>query len=202
MIYKICKLAVFRFKIPFRSETLRFCGALICTRKSLFGCNERDPCRRLKNQSCKRSTRKHASLDITNSQLSTEHSRKGAVGCNSRNVSVINKQEIIMSNLRSTLSNTTVELTAKGVFEIRTTPACGRKRRQIAKPIRLRAIGKKEDGVTLAQIYRTRHGDSLCGFFPWSSLLPENRKTIKNALADRGYEWPRDPTLLACTRFG
>ena len=50
--------------------------------------------------------------------------------------------------------------------------------------------------MTLAQIrYRTRHGDSLCGFFPWSSLLPENRKTIKNALADRGYEWPRDPTL-------
>ena len=101
-----------------------------------------------------------------------------------------------MSNLKPTLSNTTVELTAKGVFEIKTTPACGRKRRKIAEHIRLRAIGKKEDGVTLAQIrYRTRHGDNLCDFFPWSSLLPENRKTIKNALADRGYEWPRDPKL-------
>ena len=101
-----------------------------------------------------------------------------------------------MSNLKPTLSNTTVELTAKGVFEIRTTPASGTKRRKIAKPIRLRAIGKNEDGVTLAQIrYRTRHGDDLCEFFPWSSLLPENWKTIKDTLADHGYEWPRDPKL-------
>ena len=101
-----------------------------------------------------------------------------------------------MSNLKRTPPNSTVELTAKGVFEIRTTPACGTERRKVAKSIRLRAIGKKEDGVTLAQIrYRTRHGDNLCEFFPWSSLLPENRQKIKNALADRGYEWPRDATL-------
>jgi uncharacterized protein (DUF927 family) len=101
-----------------------------------------------------------------------------------------------MSNLKRTPPIAIVELTAKGVFEIITTPACGTKRKKIAKPIRLRAIGKKEDGVTLAQIrYRTRHGDNLCEFFPWSSLLPENRKTIKNALADRGYEWPPDAKL-------
>ena len=101
-----------------------------------------------------------------------------------------------MSNLNRTPPNTTVELTAKGVFEIKTTRACGTERSRIARPIRLRAIGKKEDGVTLAQIrYRTRHGDNLCDYFPWSSLLPENRKTIKDALADRGYEWPRDPKL-------
>ena len=36
-----------------------------------------------------------------------------------------------MSNLKPTLSNTTVELTAKGVFEIKTTSAGGRKRREL-----------------------------------------------------------------------
>src|SRR5450755_3676636 len=101
-----------------------------------------------------------------------------------------------MSKIKRTRPNTIVELTAKGVFEIRTAPANGIKGRQIARPIRLRAIGKKEDGVTLAQIrFRTRHGDNLCEFFPWSNLLPENRKTIKNTLADRGYEWPRGAEL-------
>jgi hypothetical protein len=89
----------------------------------------------------------------------------------------------------------TIKLTRHGVFLL--TNAFGDlKRKKIAKSIRLRAVGKREDGITLAQIrFRTRHGDSRSEFFPWSALLPENRNTIKFALADLGYEWPRNARL-------
>jgi len=90
----------------------------------------------------------------------------------------------------------TIELTKRGVFRVRTGSIGDIKREKIARPIRLRAIGKREDGVTLAQIrFRTRHGHNLREFFSWSNLLPENRRSIKNALADLGYEWPTDGKL-------
>jgi uncharacterized protein (DUF927 family) len=90
----------------------------------------------------------------------------------------------------------TIELSNRGVFLLSKTPAGDVKREKIARSIRLRAIGKREDGVTLAQIrFRTTHGESRSEFFPWSALLPENRNTIKFDLADLGYEWPRDAKL-------
>ena len=93
-------------------------------------------------------------------------------------------------------SKSTIELAANGVFQIRITTAGDAERKRIAKPIRLRAIGERENGVTVAQIrFRTRHGHNLREFFSWSDLLSENRKTIKNRLADLGYEWPSDGTL-------
>jgi hypothetical protein len=91
----------------------------------------------------------------------------------------------------------TIELTSRGVFLVSKTPARDVKREKIAKSIRLRAIGEREDGVTVAQIqFRTRRGDKRFEFFPWSALLPErNINTIKFKLADRGYEWPQDAEL-------
>ena len=101
-----------------------------------------------------------------------------------------------MSKNKRILSKATIELARKGAYQIKTTPSSRRERHRIAKPIRLRAIGEREDGVTIAQIeFRTRHGRNLREFFTWSALLPENRRTIKNALADLGYEWPGDQNL-------
>jgi uncharacterized protein (DUF927 family) len=100
-----------------------------------------------------------------------------------------------MNKAKLVAPKTTVELAANGVFE-NTTTAGNKQRRRIARPIRLRAIGETEDGVTVAQIrFRTRHGHNVSEFFSWSNLLSENRKTIKNALADDGYEWPGDGKL-------
>lgn len=98
---------------------------------------------------------------------------------------------------KHTLIGATIELTKRGVFRTSMDPVGEVKREKIARSIRLRAIGVREDGVTLAQIeFRTRHGDKRFEFFPWSALLPEkNIHTIKFRLADRGYEWPQDPEL-------
>ena len=94
----------------------------------------------------------------------------------------------------ATAKNTfTIKLTKRGVFRIKVGPAGDIKKEKIAAPIRLRAIGENEDGDTLAQIcFRTRHGARRMEFFPSSTLLPENRNTVKFKLADRGYEWPRN----------
>jgi hypothetical protein len=101
-----------------------------------------------------------------------------------------------MSKSARLRSNTSIELAANSMFQIKTTPGGHTERRRIAKPIRLRAIGEREDGVTVAQIqFRTRRGHNLREFFSWSDLLPENRKAIKDRLADLGYEWPGDGTL-------
>ena len=54
-----------------------------------------------------------------------------------------------MSKSKPTQRKTTIELTARGVFQINTTPAGETKRKKIAAPIRLRAIGKKADGTTM-----------------------------------------------------
>jgi uncharacterized protein (DUF927 family) len=96
----------------------------------------------------------------------------------------------------TTKNISTIELTKRGVFRIKVGPAGDIEKEKIAGPIRLRAIGENEDGDTLAQIcFRTRHGAHRMEFFPSSTLLPENRNTIKFKLADRGYEWPRDVQL-------
>ena len=102
-----------------------------------------------------------------------------------------------MSKSKPTQRKTTIELTARGVFQISTTPAGETERKKIARLIRLRAIGKREsDGVTFAQIrFRTMHGDYRSEFFAMSKLLPKNRDEIKNKLADLGYEWPEDEAL-------
>ena len=103
-----------------------------------------------------------------------------------------------MSKSKPTQRKTTIELTARGVFQINTTPAGETKRKKIAAPIRLRAIGKKADGTTIAQIrFRTMHGDYRSEFFAMSTLLPKNRDEIKNKLADLGYEWPEDGDLTS-----
>jgi uncharacterized protein (DUF927 family) len=104
-----------------------------------------------------------------------------------------------MRKSRPPQSKTTIELTARGVFQIRTTPAGDTKRKKIARPIHLRAIGKREsDGATFAQIrFRTMHGDDRSEFFAMSNLLPKNRYEIKNKLADLGYEWPEDGDLTS-----
>jgi putative DNA primase/helicase len=89
-----------------------------------------------------------------------------------------------------------IELTRQGVFLTNTPGGAGRKK--IAAPIRLRAIGKKADGTTMAQIrFRTMHGDYRSEFFAMSNLLPKNRGEIKNKLADLGYEWPEDGDLTS-----
>ena len=102
-----------------------------------------------------------------------------------------------MSTSKPTQQKTTVELTRRGVFQVRTTTAGETKRRKIARPIRLRAIGKREsDGATFAQIrFRTMHGDYRSEFFAMSNLLPKNRLEIKSKLADLGYEWPENEGL-------
>ena len=99
-----------------------------------------------------------------------------------------------MSKSKPTLQKTTVELTRRGVFQIRTTTAGGAKRKKIARPIRLRAIGKREsDGATFAQIkFRTMHGDFRSEFFAMSKLRPRNRHEVISKLADLGYEWPEN----------
>jgi uncharacterized protein (DUF927 family) len=92
-----------------------------------------------------------------------------------------------------------IEFTARGVLQISSTPAGDTEpKKKIAAPIRLRAIGKKEDGTTIAQIrFQTMHGDHRSAFFPMSNLLPKNRDEIKNKLADLGYEWPEDGDLAS-----
>ena len=101
-----------------------------------------------------------------------------------------------MSKSKPTQRKKTIELTARGVFQINITPAGETVRKKIGAPIRLRAIGKKEDGATLAQIrFRTMHGDFRSEFFAMSYLLPKNRDEIENKLADLGYEWPEDQDL-------
>ena len=80
---------------------------------------------------------------------------------------------------KQSLLGPNVELTTRGVFRISVNPAGEVKREKIGKSIRLRAIGEREDGVTLAQIeFRTRHGDKRFEFFPWSALLPEKNTSM------------------------
>ena len=102
-----------------------------------------------------------------------------------------------MSKSKPTQQQTTIELTARGVFQISAARAGETERKKIARPIRLRAIGKREsDGVTFAQIrFRTMHGDYRSELFAKSKLLPQNRDEIKNKLADLGYEWPENEAL-------
>ena len=99
-----------------------------------------------------------------------------------------------MSKSRPTQQKTTIELTARGVFQISTARAGETERKKIARLIRLRAVGRREsDGVTFAQIrFRTMHGDYRSELFAKSNLLPKKRDEIKNKLADLGYEWPDD----------
>jgi uncharacterized protein (DUF927 family) len=101
-----------------------------------------------------------------------------------------------MGRTRTTTKNvSTIKLTKRGAFLINTGPTGDVSRTKIAEPVRVRAIGEDEDGVTIAQIrFRTRCG-ARQEFFPFSTLLPENSSEIKNKLADRGYEWPRDAKL-------
>jgi hypothetical protein len=102
-----------------------------------------------------------------------------------------------MSKSKPTQNKTTIELTKQGVFRISATPGGDTERKKIARPIRLRAIGKREsDGRTFAQIrFRTMHGDCRSQFFAMSNLRPKNRHEIENKLADLGYEWPEDEGL-------
>ncbi len=102
-----------------------------------------------------------------------------------------------MRKSKPTQPKSTIELTARGVFQLRATPGGESERKKIARSIRLRAIGKREaDGVTFAQIrFRTMHGDYRSEFFAMSNLLPRNRHEIKSKLADLGYEWPEDEAL-------
>jgi Domain of unknown function (DUF927) len=101
-----------------------------------------------------------------------------------------------MSKLRASQSKINVDLARNGVFQFVSTQKGKVQSRKIARSIRSRAIGQTEDGSTVAQIqFRTRHGTSIRECFPCSTLLPENRSTIKNKLADLGYEWPDDPAL-------
>ena len=80
---------------------------------------------------------------------------------------------------KQSLLGPNVELTTRGVFRISVNPAGEVKREKIGKSIRLRAIGEREDGVTLAQIeFRTRHGDKRFEFFPRSALLPEKNTSM------------------------
>ena len=99
--------------------------------------------------------------------------------------------------MRRKISNPVIELTRKGVFQIRTTTAGPEKRKRVARSIRLQAIGRREtDQVTFAQIrFRTIYGQSRTEFFEWSLLLPRQRHEIKTRLADLGYEWPEDDRL-------
>ena len=84
----------------------------------------------------------------------------------------------------------------RGVFQTSTTTAGDTERKKMQALIRLRAIGKREDGATFAQIrFRTMHGDFRSEFFAMSHLLPKNRDEIENKLADLGYEWPEDEDL-------
>ena len=102
-----------------------------------------------------------------------------------------------MSKSKPTQRKTTIELTARGVFQISTARAGETERKKIARLIRLRAVGRREsDGVTFAQIrFRTMHGDYRSELFTWSKLLPKNRDEIKNKLAELGYEWPENEAL-------
>ena len=94
-------------------------------------------------------------------------------------------------------SKTTIELTARGVFQISSAPVGGPERKKIARMIRLRAIGQREgDGVTFAQIrFRTMHKEYRSEVFPRSKFLLRNRHEIKSRLADLGYEWPENESL-------
>jgi hypothetical protein len=83
-----------------------------------------------------------------------------------------------------------IELTKNGVFQ---TTAAGdvAKRTRVAAPIRLRAIGQRENGSTVVQIrFKTMHGDYDSEFFDMADLLYENRYKVKERLANRGYDWP------------
>ena len=102
-----------------------------------------------------------------------------------------------MRQSQHTQSKTTIELTTRGVFQISSTADGGTERKKIARPIRLRAIGKREsDGVTFAQIrFRTMHKEYRSEVFPRSKFLLRNRHEIKSRLADLGYEWPENESL-------
>jgi hypothetical protein len=138
-----------------------------------------------------------SSLNISNFQLSTEHFRQcpAAFARLRKNNSNLGKLPM-RPKIQTTKNSSTLALNKRGVFRISTAPNGHRNREKIAELICLRAIGENENGVTLAQIeFRTRHGANRVEFFPWSTLLPENRNTIKFTLADRGYEWPREAKL-------
>jgi uncharacterized protein (DUF927 family) len=106
------------------------------------------------------------------------------------------KSRAVMSKFNTIQSTVKIDLARNGVFQIVRTRERKVEKKRIARSIRVRAIGKTEDGVTVAQIrFRTRHGNSIRECFPCSNLLPENRSTIKNRLADLGYEWPDDVAL-------
>ena len=103
-----------------------------------------------------------------------------------------------MSELKPTYQKATIELTARGVFQTKTTLAGDTQRRKIARFIRLRAIG------TRGSVWRDFCPNpvpndpqelSVRIFHKRSYLLPKNRHEIKNRLADLGYEWPEDDAL-------
>jgi Domain of unknown function (DUF927) len=77
-----------------------------------------------------------------------------------------------------------------------TVAASNAKRRQIAKPIHIRAIGRRmTDGVFLVEVrFKTENG-YRSEYFQKSMLLPDRRDEIRVKLADLGYEWPEDKTL-------
>ena len=62
-------------------------------------------------------------------------------------------------------------------FALRSVPASRHRKEKIAKPIRLRAIGEKEDGDTLAQIwFRTRHGANRWNSFHGQHFCPRTER--------------------------
>jgi putative DNA primase/helicase len=83
-----------------------------------------------------------------------------------------------------------LELVKNGFFKT-TVAESKTKLTRVAAPIRLRALGRRENGDTVAQIrFKTMHGGYETEFFVMSDLLRENRQRVKERLAERGYDWP------------
>jgi hypothetical protein len=85
-----------------------------------------------------------------------------------------------------------IKLTDAGVFRV---TAHGK--RQIAAPIRFKAIGHRvADKTDIAEIsFVTRKGEIVSKYFEMSATLPRNRHKIIDVLADGGYRWPTQRTL-------
>jgi hypothetical protein len=85
-----------------------------------------------------------------------------------------------------------IKLNKSGVFLVTT---AGKK--QIAAPIRFKAIGQRvADKTDIAEIsFVNRKSERTSRYFKMSTTLPRNRHEIIDTLADGGYRWPTTRSL-------
>lgn len=79
----------------------------------------------------------------------------------------------------------TVKLSRKGIFL---------DDKKIANRLIVRSCARTHDGKSFVELnFRSREGLLKSEYVPQSQLLPRNKTSLQDKLADAGYMWPRDP---------